>query len=71
MCEFPKPLYFPSDFTLATFKTYVIKVFKFMHGRPEKDIRLWKLVPGGNNGFIEFMHYYRGQLERMVRSFLI
>jgi len=29
-CEFPKNIYFGSDFTFTDFKKYIIKVFKFL-----------------------------------------
>ncbi|MDR3737316.1 MAG: hypothetical protein P4L10_17530 [Acidobacteriaceae bacterium] len=59
-CEYPKPLYFQSDLTFLAFKTYIIHVFKFMNGKQENAIRLWRLLPQGC--FNEFMHFYRSQL---------
>jgi len=65
-CEFPKPLYFSSNFTFSDFKQYLIRIFPFLHGKREFEIRFWKLFPGGIPGFTEFMKYYRFQLENHV-----
>lgn len=59
MCESPKHIYFPSGFTFGMLKQHIILSFKFLHGKPDSQLRMWKLA--GN--FPEFMHYYRTQLS--------
>jgi hypothetical protein len=63
-CEFPKNIYFGSDFTFLDFKKYLIKVFKFISNYSTYDIRLWKLSP--SVGFLDFMNYYRSQYTKGI-----
>ncbi len=61
-CESPKIIYFPCDYTFRQLKQHLISSFKFLNGKPEGELRLWRLAAP----FSEFMFYYRQQLNSNV-----
>jgi len=61
-CESPKRIYFPCNYTFRNLKNHIIQSFKFLHGKDEDSIRLWK----PSISFSEFMHYYRSQTIQHV-----
>jgi hypothetical protein len=59
LCEEPRFIFFPSNYTFTMLKTYIASMFKFLKG---KEIRLWRLV----ESFNQFMEHYKVNIKVKV-----